>query len=244
MKDNFSTQSELYVKFRPTYPNELYDFLLSITETKNTAWDCGTGNGQVAEQLSKHFKEVYASDISENQIKNAVKRDNIFYKVERAEHTSFRDKSFDLITVGQAIHWFDFDTFYKEVERTITAKGILAVTGYGLLNTNDVIDKIIRKFHDEIVGPYWDAERKYVNENYRTIPFPFKELEAPQLYNSYEWKLEQMVGYLNTWSAVQHYIKANTKNPIEIIYDDLEHAWGLDSIRMVRFPILLRVAKL
>src|SRR4030095_11116914 len=140
MKDNFATQSDQYVKFRPTYPDELYQFLLPLVKTKDAAWDCGTGNGQVAQELSKHFKKVYATDISEKQIKNAIQRENIFYKVESAERTSFPDKSFDLITVAQAIHWFDFGAFYKEVERTIKPNGVLAVIGYGLLSIDEDTD--------------------------------------------------------------------------------------------------------
>src|SRR6185503_9076126 len=132
MKDNFSLQSYQYAKFRPTYPKELYDFLLSLVETREVAWDCGTGNGQVANELAKYFKQVYATDISEKQIQQAVKKDNIFYKVESAENTSFPANEFDLITVAQAIHWFSFDEFYNEVNRTIKPGGILAVIGYGL----------------------------------------------------------------------------------------------------------------
>jgi len=244
MKDNFSVQSEQYLKFRPTYPNELYQFLLSLVETKDRAWDCGTGNGQVALELSKYFREVYATDISEKQIQHAVQRDNIFYKVEAAEKTSFTDKSFDLITVAQAIHWFDFDVFYKEVKRIVKPGGILAIIGYALLNIDEQTDKIIRRFHDEIVGPFWDPERKYVDEYYQTIPFPFKEIDAPQLYNIYEWKLEQLVGYLNTWSAVQHYIKAEKQNPVDLIYNELARSWEKNTIKTVRFPILLRTGKL
>jgi ubiquinone/menaquinone biosynthesis C-methylase UbiE len=244
MKDNFSTQSEQYVKFRPTYPNELYQFLLSLVKTKDKAWDCGTGNGQVAQELSKHFKEVYATDISEKQIKNAIQRANIFYKVESAERTSFLDKSFDLITVAQAIHWFDFDAFYKEVTRVIKPNGILAVIGYGLLSINKDTDAIINRFYREVTGPYWDKERKYIDEHYQTIPFPFKEIESPQLYNSYEWSLEQLIGFLDTWSAVQHFIKANKQNPVELVYKDLQQAWGINSTKTVRFPILLRIGKL
>jgi ubiquinone/menaquinone biosynthesis C-methylase UbiE len=244
MKDNFSTQAEQYAKFRPTYPDDLYQFLLSLVETKNVAWDCGTGNGQVAKELSKYFKKVYATDISEEQIKNAVRRDNIFYKVEAAEKTSFPEKSFDLITVAQAIHWFDFGLFYKEAERTIKPGGILAVIGYGLLGTDENVDKIINRFYYEIIGPYWDKERKYVDENYRTIPFPFKEIETPQLYNIYEWTLEQLVGYLDTWSAVQHYIKVNKQDPVKLVYKDLKDAWMTRSTKTVRFPILLRIGKL
>jgi ubiquinone/menaquinone biosynthesis C-methylase UbiE len=244
MKDNFSTQSEQYVKFRPTYPNELYQFLLSLVKTKDKAWDCGTGNGQVAQELSKHFKEVYATDISEKQIKNAIQRANIFYKVESAERTSFLDKSFDLITVAQAIHWFDFDAFYKEVTRVIKPNGILAVIGYGLLSINKDTDAIINRFYREVTGPYWDNERKYIDEHYKTIPFPFKEIESPQLYNTYEWSLEQLIGFLDTWSAVQHFIKANKQNPVELVYKDLQQAWGINSTKTVRFPILLRIGKL
>jgi ubiquinone/menaquinone biosynthesis C-methylase UbiE len=243
MKDNFSTQSEQYVKFRPTYPDELYQFLLSLVKTKDAAWDCGTGNGQVAQELSKHFKKVYATDISEKQIKNAIQRENILYKVESAERTSFPDKSFDLITVAQAIHWFDFGAFYKEVERTIKPNGVLAVIGYGLLSIDKDTDKIINRFYHEIVGPYWDKERKYVDEYYRTIPFPFKEIEPPKLYNTYEWNIEHFIGYVETWSAVQHYIKANNQNPVDLIYKDLEQTWGTNAAKAVKFPILLRIGK-
>ena len=111
MKDNFSVQSDQYIKFRPTYPNELYSFLLALVESKHTAWDCGTGNGQIARELSKYFNKVYATDISGKQIKNDICRDNIFYKVECAEKTSFPENTFDLITVAQAIHWFNFKNF-------------------------------------------------------------------------------------------------------------------------------------
>jgi len=243
MKDNFSNQSEQYAKFRPTYPDELYQLLLSLIKIKDSAWDCGTGNGQVAHELSKHFKEVYATDNSENQIKNAIQQPNIFYKVERAEQTSFSGKSFDLITVAQAIHWFEFDAFYKEVERTIKPNGILAVIGYSLPDIDEQTNGIIKKFYHHVVGTYWDAERKYVDEHYRTILFPFKEIESPQFYSSYEWTLDQMVGYLNTWSAVQHYIKAKKQNPVDLIYDDLKGVWK-QGTKTVRFPILLRIARL
>src|SRR5689334_20990349 len=114
MKDNFSSQSEKYQQFRPTYPDELYTFLFAQVDSKEVAWDCGTGNGQVAKELSKQFRLVYATDISENQIKNASRADNITYQVESAEQSSFPDKCFDLVTVAQAIHWFDFDAFYRE----------------------------------------------------------------------------------------------------------------------------------
>jgi len=243
-RDNFSIQSDRYAKYRPGYPAGLYGFLLSLVQGRQAAWDCGTGNGQVATELSKFFDRVYATDISEQQLKNAVRKDNIYYSVERAESTSFADNSFDLITVAQAIHWFDFESFYKEVSRTCRPNGILAVIGYGLIRTDNEIDKAIDGFYHDVIGPYWDKERKYVDENYGTIPFPFKEIETPVLKNTVEWTLEEFTGYVDTWSAVQHYIKAKNQNPVPLINSELRKIWAEGSVKKVQFPILLRVAKI
>ncbi len=243
MKDNFSVQSDQYIKFRPTYPKELYDFLLALVETKHTAWDCGTGNGQIAKELSKYFNKVYATDISEKQIKNAIQGDNIFYKVEGAEKTSFPEKFFNLITVAQAIHWFNFDDFYSEVKRTIKPNGIIAVIGYGFIETDKNTNEIISHFYKTILGVFWDKERKYIDENYQTIPFPFKEIKSPILYNTFKWAFEQLIGYFETWSAVQHYIKTKKENPVDLIKKDLKETWKTGLLKTVRFPILLRIGK-
>src|SRR2546428_4753450 len=172
MKDNFSKHSESYAQFRPTYPSELFNFLDEIVPEKRNAWDCGTGNGQVATELAKQFEHVYASDISEEQIANAVKKNNIEYKVEPAEKTSFQPEFFDLITIAQAIHWFDFEEFYKEVNRVLKPNGVIAVIGYYLTNIDPDTDKIIHHFYKNILSSYWDAERRYIDELYQTIPFP------------------------------------------------------------------------
>ncbi len=243
-KDNFSNQSAAYAKYRPAYPPEMYIFLYSLVSDKAAAWDCGTGNGQVAMELSKFFAKVYATDISEQQINNAARRDNVFYSVARAESTLFADNSFDLTTVAQAIHWFDFESFYREVNRTLKPGGIFAVIGYGLIRIDYVTDQIIDHFYQDIIGAYWDKERRYIDENYQTISFPFNELEAPVLKNTFDWTLEELVGYLKTWSAVQHYIKAKNENPVNLVKMELEKIWVKGATKKVQFPILLRVAEI
>jgi len=244
MKDNFSTQSDKYARFRPTYPGELFEYLLSIVPGRENAWDCGTGNGQVARVLAASFHNVMATDISQQQIDNAVRHEHIEYSVQRSEKTTFQDDTFDLITVAQAIHWFDFDAFYAEVQRTIRTGGVLAVIGYGLIQTNPVIDNIIGDFYRTIVGPYWDKERKYIDEDYKTIPFPYKDINAPVFENSVEWTFEHLIGYIGTWSAVKHYEKMQGHDPIDLVRDMLKANWGNDRTIKGRFPILLRVARI
>lgn len=243
MKDNFSNQASQYSQFRPHYPKELIDHILSFVHNRDTALDVATGNGQVAISLSKHFHTVYATDISEKQLLQAPKVLNVIYKNQSAEATDFHDHQFDLITVAQAIHWFDFNKFYAEVNRILKPDGIIAIIGYGLLATNPHSDKILLDFYQNIVGPFWDAERKYIDDHYKTIPFPFEELETEAFSNVFTWSFDQLIGYLETWSAVEHYKAHHNQNPIDLVREALEASWESHD-QKVTFPMLLRVGKL
>lgn len=242
--DNFSESSSLYKKFRPDYPDALYNYLLSLVDSTHKAWDCGTGNGQVAVMLAQHFKEVKATDISQQQLDAATKLDNIEYKACRAGQTPFEDNSFDLITVAQAVHWFDFEAFYTEVQRVAKPQAILAVWGYGLLKITDEIDAYIQDFYNQIIAAYWNVERKYIDEAYQTIPFPFDEIETPTFSITKEWKLKDLEGYLNTWSAVKRYKKTIGENPVDKLITQLSKVWSAATKHTVEFPIFIRIARL
>jgi len=244
VKDIFSKQADSYVTFRPESPGELYEFLLKKVSCFETAWDCGTGNGQVAAKLADYFEIVYGTDISEKQLSNAIKKPNIIYKAERAEQTSLADSSADLITVAQAIHWFDFENFYKEVNRVAKPGALIAAWTYILLEIDKgPIDEIVNNIYVGILGPYWDKERKLVDEQYRTIPFPFEEIPVPVFYNKKQWTLEHLLGYLNTWSSAGHYRAQMGHSPIDMIKADLEKHWKEGEVKEVVFPIYMRLGR-
>ena len=245
MKDNFSSQSKEYAKYRPTYPPALLDYLFSLVSNKSVAWDCATGNGQIAAVLAEKFDKVFATDISQNQLANAIQKDNIIYSCTPAEHTGFKDNTFNLITVGQAIHWFNFDLFFMEVDRTLIKEdGVIAVIGYGLNTINKEVDAITQWFYTDIIGKYWDNERHYIDEEYKTIPFPFQEITSPRFNSVFQWTLTDYLGYLSTWSAVQHYIKATGEDPVILIANKLSGIWYEAEKKTVSFPILLRIGKI
>jgi len=241
MKDNFSIQSDDYARYRPTYPDALFDFINSVCKNKNHAWDCGTGNGQIAIELSKQFEHVFATDISIEQIKNAQQANNITYSIQASESTNFNQNFFDLIIVAQAVHWFDFDNFYAEVRRTSKDNAIICLVGYNRVKVSTEIDAIISEFYHHIIGKYWDEERKYIDENYTNIPFPFKEIEVPELKNILDWNFEHFIGYLNTWSSVKHFIRANKFNPVDMLKEELNQYWKENEIKQVQFPIFMRI---
>lgn len=245
MKDNFSTQAATYAQFRPTYPNDLFDFILQNVENKQIAWDCATGNGQAAKVLAQHFDKVFATDISQKQIDNAAKSDNIVYAVGKAEATDFADNTFDLITVAQAIHWFDFEKFYAEVRRVAKPNATLAVWGYGVIKCdNEEVDKLIRNFYHHIVGPYWDAERRHIDEYYRNVPFPFETIKTPHFSLVFNWHRHELEGYLNSWSSVQNFIKVKGYNPIPTLMLDIGTVWEEFNRETVRFPIFMKIGKI
>jgi ubiquinone/menaquinone biosynthesis C-methylase UbiE len=243
-KDYFSDQSKIYAAFRPSYPEDLYQFIFEHLKNKSVAWDCATGNGQVAKYLSRHFEKVYATDISQQQIDNAFPEKNIFYSVSKAEQASFADQQFDLITVAQALHWIDTDAFYKEAIRTATPGALIAVWGYALLSINPLIDSLFLNFYHNTVGAYWDAARKLVEEEYRSIDFPFKLIPSPRFELKVEWTLAQFAGYLTSWSATQKYVKTTGQDPVPMFIETVKVYWNEAELKMVTFPLFLRLGKI
>ena len=240
-KDNFSVQSDLYARYRPHYTRAVYNFILQFVKQKQRALDCGTGNGQAAVVLSEYFERVDAIDISEKQLANAEKRNNIFYQAAVADHTPFDDNSFDLITCATAIHWFPFDSFYKEMIRVAKKDAVFACWAYDLIRTdNDEINKLIRTFYGSTVKQYWDAERSHVDNLYKTIPFPFREIPNPGFATVLTWDIDTLEGYLNTWSAVQHYIKKNNSNPVPGLIKTMSEKTGVIKFT-ARFPVFMRM---
>ena len=241
--DNFSRQSNTYKKYRPEYPKELYQVILSNSKGRNQCWDCGTGNGQVAKELANYFKKVYATDISENQIKLAEKKSNIEYIVTRSEETNFEENKFDLITVAQAIHWFDFKAFNAEAKRVGKHNSKVCIWGYDLLKVDEEVDEVIQEFYQKTVGSYWNKERRHIDSKYETIDFNFKEVTAPKnLAIKANWKLENMIGFLNSWSSVQNYKNANSGlNPVKKVENELLKVWTKEKIKQIKFPIFMKI---
>lgn len=225
--DSFSTKSKEYSFSRPTYPQALFQFLSELAPQRDLAWDCATGNGQAAIELCKYFKKVIASDASENQIRHKFERENIDYRVFSAEETPLDDDSIDLVTVAQAVHWFDFDKFYSEVRRVGKKSSIVAMWSYDMHKIQPEIDRISDRLNygGDILGKFWPNEIQHVKEHYKTIPFPFKEIAAPEFKMETSWNLYQLMNYMETWSAVKKYQLEKKSDPLDLIRAKLEDIW-------------------
>ncbi len=241
-KDHFSENTKDYAEFRPTYTAALFEYLSDISPENKTAWDCATGNGQSAQELSKYFSQVLATDASASQIKQATKQQNIIYSVSIAEKTSIETGSVDLVTVAQALHWFDQEKFFLEVKRVLKPKGALAVWSYNLLNIRPDIDEVINHFYTETLESYWQPERRMVEQGYGEIRFPFEQIETPGFVMKQEWNCSQLLGYLRTWSAVKEYKQENGIDPVAELSEEISVLWGdPEETLKVEWPLNIKV---
>jgi hypothetical protein len=113
-----------------------------------------------------------------------------------------------------------------------------------LLTVSPKIDPIINNFYHDIVGKFWPPERKYVENGYENIPFPFHKLPSPSFRMSAKWSIKHLIGYIRTWSAVKRYRNNIGSDPLEFIEKELTRLWNIRSEFMdVYWPLSVLIGK-
>jgi SAM-dependent methyltransferase len=242
--DHFSGRAGDYARYRPGYPPALFEFLAGLAPERKTAWDCATGSGQAALGLAGRFETVAATDASRDQISSAVRHPGVHYAVARAEEAPLPTASVALVTAAQALHWFDRARFWKEVRRVLIPGGVIAVWSYHGFHVGPEVDSVLHRFYRDIVGAYWPPERAVVERGYGALEFPFAPIEPPALRLEKLWDLSAVVGYLRTWSATQRYEAARGHDPLDLVREELQAAWGPPQrVRAFRWDLDLRIGR-
>ncbi len=242
--DYFSADAAGYAAFRPRYPEALFDWLRDQVAAHRLAWDAGTGSGQAAAALAARFARVVATDASPQQLANASQHPNIEYRLGVSGASGLEPASVDLATVAQALHWFDRDEYFAEVERVLVPGGMLAVWCYSGLRLGDRLTQVVEQFSRATLGPWWTADRQLVDEGYRSIALPFRELAVPEFEMRVRWTLRHLLGYVGTWSAVRRYREGTGEDPVPGLARALGTHWGdPDRPRLIRWPLHLRATR-
>ena len=244
--DHFGAVAGSYADFRPGYPPELFAWLAAQCAGQELAWDCGAGSGQASVALAAHFARVHATDASADQVAHAEPHPCVEYRVAPAEQSGLPDRSADLVTVAQALHWFDLPAFYAEVRRALKPGGVIAAWTYGVhVTEGDEVNAVVRHFYEHVVGPCWPPERRHVENGYRELPFPFSRIAAPEFTMQVRWPLAQLLGYLGSWSATARYRKLNGSDPLPALRQQLLPLWGDPAqARSVSWPLSLLAGRL
>lgn len=243
-KDHFSGHADTYAAARPRYPAALSAWLAAQCVRRERAWDAGCGNGQATVALAAHFERVIGTDPSAAQIEAAEAAPNVEYRVEAAEAPTLADASCDLITVAQALHWFDLDRFLAQVRRVLRPGGVLAAWTYGLSRVDADVDAAYRRLYVDLLDAYWPPERRHVENGYADLALPFRRIETPAFEMVVAWTLPQYLAYLRSWSASQRYLRENGEDPVAQVKEEMAAAWGdAAQARDVRFPLALRAGR-
>jgi len=241
--DYFSGHARAYASSRPGYPDPLFEFLADSCPQHRLALDCATGNGQAARGLTGYFDRVLASDASIDQVAAAEANTSVAYCVAEAESVPLPACSADLITVAQALHWFDIDRFFAECDRVLADAGVLAVWSYGLCQVDAAVDAAAMRLYQDVLADYWPPERQLVETRYQDIRFPYTRLATPVFTLRLMWQREQFVAYLDSWSASQRYRRERQQNPLALIGDELAKAWHAGVEKAVEWPLTLTVCR-
>ncbi|HKF41550.1 MAG TPA: class I SAM-dependent methyltransferase [Thermoanaerobaculia bacterium] len=236
--DHFSKRSPDYARYRPGYPDALFDFVAELAPGRALAWDCATGSGQAAAGLAGRFETVLATDASFGQIRSAVRHPAIRYAAATAEAAPLASGSAAAVTSAQALHWFDRPRFWEEVRRVLVPGGVVAIWSYHGFHVTPEVEAVVHRLYRDVVGPYWPPERAIVERGYQELEFPFDRVDPPGLVLEKRWDLAALVGYLRTWSATQRYEAALGADPIPLVAKDLEEAWGPpETVRPFRWDL-------
>lgn len=257
--DHFSERAPGYATYRPVYPRTIVDFLADLTfggpsrhhasnrpvVQRGTVWEAGCGSGQLTLILTERFENVLATDASADQIARAPQHARVEYRLAQAEHCGLAGGSVDLAVAAQAAHWFKLVEYYQEVRRVVRPGGLVALVVYGLHAVGDpTIDRIMKQFYGQTLGDYWPPQRRWVEEEYQTLAFPFTEIPTPRFEMIAEWNLEETLGYVETWSAVGLMVKARGRGTVDDFRTEMTRLWGSpQERRTVRWPLVLRAGR-
>jgi SAM-dependent methyltransferase len=191
-----------------------------------------------------HFRRVLATDASLDQLGHAQRREGVTYHAAEAARSGLRSGSVDLVSVAQAMHWFDLDPFYEEVRRVLRPGGVLSAWTYERFKIDERIDERVDEFAEEIVGPYWPPERRHVDSGYASLEFPFASIPAPQFVMRASWDLDQLLAYVGTWSASRRFWQAHGFNPTSDLDAAISPFWGeRQSSRPILWRLSLKVGR-
>lgn len=243
-RDHFSASSPGYARFRPGYPDALFDWVAARSPARERVWDCATGTGQAAAGLAARFARVVATDASAAQLAEAPRHSRIAYVRSMAESSGLAAGSMDAIVVAQAVHWFDRPAFFAEAARVARPGALVAAWTYWTLAITPEIDAQVAAFYADVVGPFWPPERRLIEQQYRGIDMPFAPVDTPDLSIALPMTLDDVAGYVGTWSSTLRYRAAKQADPVPLLIAAIAPLWGDPAhARVTMWPLAIRAGR-
>lgn len=177
----FSDRVQDYVKYRPSYPDALIDYLIAYTGIPETATvaDLGSGTGIFSGLLLERGFQVFGVEPNTKMRRASVSNLSDFpaYKAVNAsaEKTTLDDQCADLITAAQSFHWFDVEKTRAEFAR-IAKPGAYAALIWNERTPEDPFQQRYEQLLENHVDAY--AESMHLNIGEDLIRSFFQDAEV------------------------------------------------------------------
>lgn len=240
LQDHFSAGAEAYARGRFGYPEALFDHLAGLCRERQCAWDCATGSGQAAVSLAGRFERVEATDISEPLLAKAPDLKNVRFRRAAAEVSGLQDASIDLVTVAQALHWFELELFWRELRRVCKPGAVFAFWGYCWPQVDAAVDAKLVGLREEL-APYWPERNVILQHGYRDVHPPFAAVAASPFAVQVQWTRRDYIAHIASWSAIRYQREQRGADGLNEFEQNLAEIWPAETLRTVSWPLLLRV---
>lgn len=208
----FSNRVENYVKYRPGYPSEMFSFLIKqkVLKSDSVIADIGSGTGISAKLFLDNGNVVHGVEPNK-EMREAAERilggNKNFKSVNgKAEATTLKNKSVDIVLAAQAFHWFDGDLFKKEVVRLLKPNGYLVlIWNDRLIDESEFLIEYENLLHNFSVD-YAEVNHKNITNkeirNYILSVIDNKSFNESSFKNFQEFDYEGLKGRLLSSSYV------------------------------------------
>ena len=262
-----AAHASIYRQYRPAYPQKVLEIITNYVKKwsggYDVAVDVACGSGQSTFYLQNTFRRCIGVDISKAQVKEASQAcqekglPNIEFVQGSAADIPMEASSVDVVTIAQAWHWVDPESFYAECKRILKPGGCLAVYGYGngqIIN-NTECNVLLKDFYTKTLKGYWNDRRRHIDNEFKEVVLPFSNTERHYTSMLHITSLDWFIGYVSTWSGYCKYCEENPGNKeLQVMEEKMRQVLvkekqsedvstsnedGLDLSVQVRFPVFV-----
>jgi SAM-dependent methyltransferase len=198
--DRFTGRVESYRRFRPTYPPAIVDLLRRecALNSGSTIADIAAGTGILTELLLAEGFTVTAIEPNEEMRAACAALKPQYPKLKilagTAEATGLPNHSIDLITVAQAMHWFDLDKTRAEFVRILRPGGWCAILYNHRRRSGDAFHDGYEQLLINYGVDYREVQRQHIPEEKIAAFFAPSEMKRVVVLNPQTFDFEALEG--------------------------------------------------
>jgi SAM-dependent methyltransferase len=233
---SFDSVSDLYDRFRPSYPPEMIDNILAVSNipAQGRILEVGSGTGKATRLFAQRNYTIHCIEPGENLTRVAAHNLQEFRRVD-FEHFRFEDwqektNYYDLFISAQAFHWVNWDTGLPKAARSLKSEGYLALfwnmyPGF----QSEIAEDLNRIYHERV--PEWEDPWDHEDViKQRMDAINTSGCFEPVTVERYPWSIRyschEYLGLLNTYSDHLRLSEAKRKHLFDGVAEVIEQHGG------------------